>query len=103
MNQNKTSVKPGGGRESGRKKLYRTAAVLFWIAVWWIAACITDNELLLPAPPAVAAELGRLCADSGFWSSIALSVCRIAAGFAAAGVIEDIAAAVRPGADAEEE
>lgn len=83
MNQNKAPVKPGNGRETGRKKLYRAAAVLFWIAVWWMAACITDNELLLPAPPAVAAELGRLCTDGGFWSSIALSVCRIAAGFAA--------------------
>jgi NitT/TauT family transport system permease protein len=67
-----------------RSVLRGTAVVVFWLAVWWLAAVAVRQELLLPTPLAVLQTLGELMFTSSFWKAVFLSLLRIAAGFAAA-------------------
>lgn len=55
------------------------AAVLFWVAVWLVAACTVDNDLLLASPVDVAASLAANFASALFWATVAASGARIAA------------------------
>ena len=61
--------------------------LLFWIAVWQLAAFLVDrnvggrgNELLLPYPLSVGKALLRLCQNGEFWQAALLSLGRILMG-----------------------
>ena len=64
------------------KKLLRNAgAVLFWIALWQLAAVLVGQELILPGPWAVAKRLFVLAGTGDFWLTAGISLGRILAGF----------------------
>ena len=55
-------------------------AIVFWTAVWYIAAHLMDNPLLLPDPIQVLRCLGRLMTTAAFWQTAAISIGRILLG-----------------------
>lgn len=57
--------------------------LLFWIAVWWGLALAVDNRILLASPLETAAELAGLLGKGSFYLSVARSLLRVGAGFAA--------------------
>ena len=66
------------------RKLLPTA---FWLLMWQLGAVAIDcalrgqgNELLLPYPATVAAQLFTLGKNPAFWSAVLTSLCRILAG-----------------------
>ena len=62
-------------------RLKRAGAVLLALALWQLAAMLVKEELLLVSPIKVLLRLTELIAEKGFWSSVAFSLIRIAAGF----------------------
>ena len=66
-----------------RKALKNGIAVLFWLAVWQLAAMAANRSLLLPIPTPVdtARALCRMAAEGGFWLTVGASLLRICAGF----------------------
>lgn len=69
-------------------------ALLFWVAVWWGIALIVNREVLIPTPDRVAVRLYELFFTGTFHKSIALSVLRITAGFAAAVLLGTVSGAL---------
>ncbi len=65
-----------------KKYLKGAAFVIFWLAVWQIAAMVFDQKLLLASPIAVAGRLIQLAPQSDFWASVGFSAGRILLGFA---------------------
>ena len=71
----------------GRKKAsLRLWAVLFWLAVWQLAAmalrvAYPHGELLLASPADVLLRLGQLAVTAAFWRTVAWSAIRIFGGF----------------------
>lgn len=59
-------------------------ALVFWTAVWYLAAVMLDNPLLLPTPMQVLRCLGTLTGTAAFWQTVAVSIGRILLGVAAA-------------------
>lgn len=55
-------------------------ALLFWTAVWYLAAMAMDNPLLLPDPIRVLRCLGSMVVTSAFWQNAAVSMLRILLG-----------------------
>lgn len=82
------------------KKLFRSVLVLlFWLAVWQLAASAVAQELLVPSPKAVLEVLRGLLFEPIFWKSAAISLLRVFGGFAIgvlAGVLLAIATSVSP-------
>ena len=69
-----------------RKTDFRLWAVLFWLAVWQIAAMALaavypHGELLLASPVNVLLRLGQLAVTAAFWRTVAWSAVRIFGGF----------------------
>ena len=64
-----------------KKPLSVLAAVLFWLAVWYLLSLCVGSELLLPSPVKVVKRLCLLGATSEFWKITLSSVLRIALGF----------------------
>lgn len=66
-----------------RLRTITTAAVLFWLAVWQIAAALVNRGLLIPIPTPVstAAALLKIMTDQESLTAVGLSVLRILAGF----------------------
>ncbi len=64
-----------------RQFLPKTAAILFWIAVWQGASMLIGEEILLASPWRVCKTLVALLSDPAFWVIVWLSFSRIAAGF----------------------
>ncbi len=62
--------------------LIGTAALLFWVAVWWLVAQRVNQELLVPTPPLVAKTLWQMIGTVTFWKAAAASLLRVAVGFA---------------------
>ena len=60
---------------------------LFWLAVWEVISLIVGAELLVPSPWRVALRWLELAGTSKFWLSTALSLGRVALGFAAGTII----------------
>ena len=60
---------------------------LFWLAVWEVISLIAGAELLVPSPRRVALRWLELAGTSKFWLSTALSLGRVALGFAAGTII----------------
>ncbi len=69
-------------------------AVLFWLAVWHVAAAVVGRDFLLAPPWQVVVRLTELAATAEFWSTAGTSLLRIAVGFTAAAVAGTIAAAL---------
>lgn len=55
-------------------------ALIFWTAVWYLAARVLDNPLLLPGPVQVLRCLGALLMTAVFWQTAAVSIGRILLG-----------------------
>ena len=66
--------------------------LLFWLAVWQLAAWKIDKELFLPAPVAVLDSLRRLVVQPLFWQSALATLSRIFAGWLAGAVIGSLLA-----------
>ena len=77
-----------------RSKVNGLPALVFWIAVWYLAAMAMDNPLLLPTPVQVLRCLGRLSVTAAFWQSVAVSIGRILLGVFCAVILGCILAVV---------
>ena len=55
-------------------------ALVFWTMVWYLAARLMDNPLLLPGPVQVLRCLGGLMLTEAFWQTVAVSIGRILLG-----------------------
>ena len=55
-------------------------ALVFWTAVWYLAARVLDNPLLLPGPVQVLRCLGAMLMTAVFWQTAAVSIGRILLG-----------------------
>ena len=64
--------------------LKRMLILAFWLGVWALLARLTDRELLLPGPWAVARRLFVLMGSGRFWLTTAVSLVRILCGALAA-------------------
>lgn len=67
-----------------RPKVNALPALFFWTAVWYLAASALGNPLLLPGPVQVLRCLGTMAVTADFWQVTAVSIGRIALGFACA-------------------
>ena len=62
------------------KKINGLPALIFWAAVWYLAALAMGNPLLLPTPAQVLVCLAKLSATAAFWQTVAVSIGRILLG-----------------------
>lgn len=69
------------------KRLTLAVSVIFWLAVWQIAAMALDKEILLVSPISVVKRLSELVVTAQFWQAVATSFVRILIGFGAALVV----------------
>lgn len=69
------------------KVLAAVVPLAFWLFVWQITSMVIAQEVLLASPVDVAVRLIALVQTMDFWGSIALSLSRIAVGFALAMVL----------------
>lgn len=65
-----------------RKAGLAIAVLLFWVAVWTVAALWVGKELILPDPLATLRRLWQLAGTAGFWQSTFRSLFTILLGFA---------------------
>ena len=63
-----------------RPKVNVLPALVFWTAVWYLAALAMDNPLLLPDPVQVLRCLANMMVTAAFWQTAAVSVGRILLG-----------------------
>lgn len=56
------------------------ASILFWVAVWFLAAKKIGHEVILPSPGAVLTRLGELAAASYFWLCVVNSLAKVMLG-----------------------
>lgn len=68
-------------RANVQKILKITAAAIFWIAVWHVAAKIIDKAWVLPTPYRVLEVLFELVFQKSFWISIKNSVLNVILGY----------------------
>lgn len=73
-------------QKNPKKLLYGVLSLVFWIAVWQLAAIAVRREVILPAPFAVCKRFFELAATAPFWRATLFSLLRIMGGYAA-GVI----------------
>ncbi len=66
-----------------KKKLITAGAIVFWLAVWQIAAMAVGKSLLLASPTEVIQRLFELIPDAKFLPSVLFSAGKIMLGFAA--------------------
>lgn len=64
-----------------KEKLKKISIILFWLALWQIAAVWVDNDILLAGPAAVGKTLMGLLVTADFYRICLASVCRILWGF----------------------
>ncbi len=57
-------------------------AVLFWLALWQLAAFIVDSPLVLPSPITTLGALINLVMTADFWPRLALTLLRVFGGIA---------------------
>lgn len=63
-----------------KPKINGLPALLFWLAVWYLAALAVENPLLLPTPLDVLERLGELAMTASFWQITLVSIGRILLG-----------------------
>ena len=59
----------------------RLAAIAFWLVVWQLGSMAVGSRIVLVGPVEVARRLVELVGEAPFWTSVVLSLSRIAAGF----------------------
>ena len=59
------------------------AAVLFWLAVWYILSEVISLELLVPSPAATVRALKELCVQKDFYVSCGKTLLRVLCGWGA--------------------
>jgi len=67
--------------------------VVFWLAVWQVAALVVDQEILLVSPGGALTRLGELIPTADFWGTVGHSLVRIGGGFVVASVVGVLGAA----------
>lgn len=85
-----------------KKKLIAAGAVIFWLAVWELAAVLVGKSVLLASPFEVVRRLAALIPESGFWQSVFFTAGRVLLGFflgTAVGVLFAAAAGKLPWAE----
>ena len=65
-------------------KVNGVPALIFWSAVWHLAALVLDNPLLLPGPVQVLRCMGNMVTTAAFWQTAAVSMLRILLGVSCA-------------------
>lgn len=55
--------------------------LLLWLGIWWVAALLIQEEILLPAPDAVLRTLVSLVGESFFWKAVGSSLLHVGMGF----------------------
>ena len=68
-------------------KINALPALVFWVAVWWLAAVKFGNPILLPGPGQVVKCLWRLAGTADFWQTVGLSIGRILLGVVTAAAL----------------
>ena len=76
------------------KPLKALTALLFWAAVWFIAAKAVGQDLILPGPAIVVKTLCQLSMDGAFWQAAFISLARIFGGFVIGAVLGTLLAAL---------
>ena len=71
-------------------------ALVFWSAVWYLAARLLDNPLLLPTPVQVLRCLGGMMVTAAFWQTAAVSTLRILLGVVCAIGLGTVLAVLEP-------
>jgi len=77
-----------------RPKVNSLPAIVFWTAVWYLAARVMNNPLLLPAPLQVLRCLGNLMLTASFWQTVAITIGRILLGILSAVLLGCVLAVV---------
>lgn len=67
--------------------------VVFWLAVWQVAALAVDQDILLVSPGGALTRLGELILTADFWGTVGHSLVRIGGGFVVASVVGVLGAA----------
>lgn len=75
-------MKKSGTSSAKTRRLWTLFGVIFWIALWCIAARFIGKEVLLPSPLRVLQRLLELCRTAEFYQTAANSLWRILLGFA---------------------
>lgn len=75
-----------------RRLLTVIATALFWLGLWYGAALLIKQELLIPTPTAVLSVLLSLLESVEFWQSVGLSLLRICTGYLSALVVGSLLA-----------
>lgn len=75
-----------------RRVLTGVGVAVFWLGIWQIISMAVAQELLVPAPLAVAATMWRMMHTVPFWKATGLSLWRITVGFLVSAVVGSIAA-----------
>ena len=100
MRQPLAALSPATASTTARKNTaVRPWAVIFWLAVWQIAAMTLEaiyphGALLLPAPVVSLLRLGELVGTAAFWQISAASAGRILGGFLLACLLGTVLAAL---------
>ena len=72
-------------------KLFRILApigsFIFWMGLWLLLSFVINDSFFLPSPVEVFSELASRITQAEFWSSVAVSVIRVLAGYLAGVVI----------------
>lgn len=64
-----------------RKSIRVVLALVFWVAVWYIAAAFIDKEIFLPYPHTVVERFTQIALKPYFLRTVSASLFRILAGF----------------------
>jgi len=78
-------------------KINGLPALAFWMLVWYLAARVLDNPLLLPAPLQVLRCLGDLMVTAAFWQTAAVSIFRILLGVSCSVLLGTVLAVLTTG------
>ncbi len=74
-----------------RPGVFKLLALIFWIAIWQIAAWATDSVLILPGPVQTILGIGEIVQEGAFFSTIAITLLRVFLGVLIAGTCGIIA------------
>ena len=72
----------------------RVWAVLFWLAVWQIAAMAVGQQILLASPAETIVRWLELILTAGFWKSVLFTLGHILAGFLGAVILGALSGAL---------
>lgn len=64
-----------------KKNLKGLGVLLFWIALWYVVALVTGQELLVPTPLKTITVLCSFLSKGSFWIAVLQSTLRIISGF----------------------